>query len=108
MVAKEQANRLWAQRGSFDDDFAADERVGDAALDVADDATLEHDRVLDFAAGQLTIGTDCRERPDVRITNRRARSNHRGTAYSAGADGRARFEDDRPDECRFRIDIAVD
>src|SRR5688572_13117645 len=97
MVAQQQANRLWAQWGSFHDDFATNERVGDTPLDVADDAALQHNRVLDLAAEQLAIGTNRRERPDVRVAHRCARSDHCGAAYGAGRDGRAHFDNDWPD-----------
>ena len=56
MVAQHQADRLRAQWRSLDDDFAADQRVGDAPLDVADDAALQHDRVLDLAGDSSQSG----------------------------------------------------
>src|SRR5215211_3574586 len=101
MVAQKQADRLWTEWRSFDDDFAADERVGDAPLDVADDAALQHDRMLDLAAGQVAIGTDRREWADIRVTHRCARSDDGGAAHRAGGNRSARFDDNGPNERRF-------
>src|SRR5215208_5472636 len=108
MVAKQQANRLRAQRGSFDDDFAANQRVGDAPLDIADDAALQHNRVLDLAARKLAIWTDRRKWADVCITHRSARSNHSGPAYGAGRNRGPHFNDDWPDQRRIRVNLPID
>src|SRR5215204_6906346 len=64
--------------------------------------------MLDFAAGQVAIGTDRREWADVRVSHRCARSDDGGAAHRAGGNRSPRFDDDWPDERRFRVDRPVD
>src|SRR6476659_8440752 len=94
VIAKHEAISRGFHRQAIDLHIAADQAVFDAVGQVADDAALEHDAVLDLGLADLGLGPDGRERSDVGVDDSRLGANHHGTPNHRPLDDSAVRDDD--------------
>src|SRR5690349_18210546 len=108
IVSQHEAIRRRFDRQPVNPDVAPDQAVLDAIGQVADDAALEHDAVLDLRFANLGILHDRRERPDVGMYDPGVRANDDRASDDGAFDDGARFDDDFALHPRLGVDSAVD